>query len=110
MTVRTKAPTESLEIPKVSTDKIYYTLKLDSNFVYDEGAKIVIYLNDTNESSEIKLTSSNLEKAASSGYSGSFKIPDEYKIKNSSIKIKLENTKYNGAEVNTNLTAKIINY
>ena len=26
------------------------------------------------------------------------------------IKIKLENTKYNGAEVNTNLTAKIINY
>ena len=35
---------------------------------------------------------------------------DEYKIKNSSIKIKLENTKYNGAEVNTNLTAKIINY
>lgn len=31
MTVRTKAPTESLEITKVSTDKIYYTLKLDSN-------------------------------------------------------------------------------
>lgn len=32
-------PTESLEITKVSTDKIYYTLKLDSNFVYDEVQK-----------------------------------------------------------------------
>lgn len=112
MTVRTKAPTESLEITKVSTDKIYYTLKLDSNFVYDKGAKIIVYLNDTNEDtkSSITLTEANLEKAASSGYSGSFIIPDEYKIKGSSIKIKLENTKYNGAEVNTNLTAKIINY
>lgn len=110
MIARTKAPTESLEITRVSTDKIYYTLKLDNNFVYDSGAKLVIYLNDTNEYSEIKLTSSNLEKAASTGYSGNFKIPDEYKIKNSSIKIKLENVTYNGAVVDTNLTAKIINY
>lgn len=110
MTVRTKSPIESLAITKVSTDKIYYTLKLDSNFVYDVGAKLVIYLNDTNEYSEIKLTSANLEKAASSGFSGSFKIPDEYKIKNSSIKIKLENVNYNGESVDTNLTAKIVNY
>ena len=110
MTVRTKAPTESLKITKVSTDKIYYDLKLDSNFVYDVGAKLVIYLNDNNEYSEIKLTSGNLEKAASSGYSGSFDIPDEYKMKNSSIKIKLEDLAYNGTSIDTNLMAKIVNY
>ena len=69
MTVKTKEPTESLEITKVSTDKIYYTLKLDSNFVYDAGAKLAIYLNNDNLYSEINLTSGNLEKAASSGYS-----------------------------------------
>lgn len=110
MTVRTKAPIEKLEITKVSIDKIYYNLKLDSNFVYDTGAKLVIYLNDTSKYLNIDLTSSNLEKAASSGYSGSFKMPQEYKIKNSSIKLQLEDTKYNGTTINTNLTAKIVNY
>ena len=110
MTVRTKAPTESLEITKVSTEKIYYNLKLDSNFVYDAGAKLVVYLNDTNEYLTIKLSSSNLEKAASSGYVGSFEIPSEYKIKNSNLKIKLENLSYNGTTIDSNLIAKIVNY
>ena len=110
MTVRTKGPIENLAITKVTKDKIYYTLKLDSNFVYDAGAKLVIYLNDNNEYSSIKLTSDNLEKAASSGYSGSFKMPDEYKIKNSSLKIKLENVTYNGTTIDSNLSSKIINY
>lgn len=110
MTVRTKAPVESLLITKVSTDKIYYSLKLDNNFVYDVGAKLVVYLNDVNEYSEIKLTSANLEEAAATGYSGTFEIPSEYKIKNSSIKLKLENVSYNGTTINPNLVAKIVNY
>lgn len=109
MIVRTKAPTESLKITKVSTNKIYYTLKLDSNFVYDTGTKLVVYLNDE-EYTTINLTKSNLENAASSGYSSSFTMPSEYKTKNSSIKIKLENTMYNGTTINTNLIAKIVNY
>ena len=109
MTVRTKAPTEKLEITRVSRDKIYYNLKLDSNFVYDLGAKLVVYLND-GEYTTIDLTSSNLEKAAASGYSSSFSIPEAYKAKNSSLEIKLENTMYNGTTMNTNLIAKIVNY
>ena len=110
MTVRTKSPVESLKITKVSTDKIYYTLKFDSKFVYDAGAELVVYLNDDEKYSTIKLTSDILEKAASSGYSGSLKIPKEYKIKNSSIKLKVEDLSYNGTAVNTNLSAKIVNY
>lgn len=109
MTVRTKAPTEKLEITRVSRDKIYYNLKVDSNFVYDTGAKLVIYLND-GEYTSIDLTSSNLERAASSGYSSSFNIPDAYKTKNSTLEIKLENTMYNGTTIDTNLIAKIVNY
>ena len=112
MTIKTNEPKESLTITKVSTDKIYYTLKLDSQFVYDVGAKLGIYLNDKESKySEIKLTNENLEKAATdTGYSGSFEIPSEYKTKNSSIKIKLENLTYNGTEIDTNLVAKIVNY
>ncbi len=110
MTVRTKSPVESLKITKVSTDKIYYTLKFDSKFVYDAGAELVVYLNDDEKYSTIKLTSDILEKAASSGYSGSLKIPKEYKIKNSSIKLKVEDLSYNGTAVSTNLSAKIVNY
>ena len=93
-----------------STSKVYYKLQLDSNFVYDSGAKLVVYLNDQTEYLTINLTADDLEKAASSGYLGSFSIPNEYKTKNSSIKIKLENTSYNGTAVDTNLTAKIVNY
>ena len=110
MTTRTKNTVESLEITRVSTSKVYYRLQLDSNFVYDSNAKLVVYLNDQTEYLTINLTADDLEKAASSGYLGSFSIPNEYKTKNSSIKIKLENTSYNGTAVDTNLTAKIVNY
>lgn len=110
MTIKTKTPVENLEITKVSTDNIYYTLKLDSNFVYDAGANLTMYLNDSNKYAEITLNSDQLEKAASTGYSGVFSIPDEYKTKNSSIKLKLENITFNGSTINSNLMAKIINY
>jgi hypothetical protein len=110
MTTRTSAPTESLAITKVSTSKIYYTLKLDSTFVYDEGAKLVVYINDDRYSA-IELSKSDCEKAASTGYSGSLAIPDEYKsASNGTVKIVLEDTKYGGKTIKNNLSAKIVNY
>ena len=110
MNIRTEVPNESLKITKVSTNKIYYTLKLDSDFVYDEGCTIVVYLNDDMQYQTIELTNSNLAKAASSGYSGTFDIPLEYKVKGSSIKITLENTKVDGTTIDSNLVSKIVNY
>ena len=56
-------------------------MKLDSNFIYDAGARLVIYLDDKKEYSRIVLTSADIEKAASVGYSGNFDIPKEYKTK-----------------------------
>lgn len=110
MVTKTSCPSESLKVTKVSLDKIYYTLKLDSSFVYDEGAKIKFYINDKiDESLTITLTKNELETAAGSGFSRSIKIPNEF-ILGSSLSIQLENTKYSNKTVNTNIKTKIINY
>ena len=109
MVVKTGSPVESLEITKISLDKIYYTLKLDADYAYDAGCKLKIYVNNEN-SSEVILTDRMIEKAASSGYTGSIAIPDAYKITGSSLTIKLENTKHEGKDVNVNLSTKIVNY
>ena len=57
----------------------------------------------------IELTESQLELAATIGYSNSINIPEEY-VNGASIRIELEDTKYNGTSVYTNLKTKIINY
>ena len=110
MVTKTLCPSESLKVTKVSLDKIYYTLKIDSSFVYDEGAKIKFYINDEiDESLTITLTKEQLGTAASTGYSSSIKIPTNFTL-GSSLSIQLEDTKYNNKSVYTNVKAKIINY
>ena len=110
MTTRTLIPKEELKITRVSLNKIYYTLKLDNDYVYDNGCKIKVYLNDTSLVFEQTLRESDLEKAAISGYSDSFEIPQGYKEKNAEIKILLEDTYMNEKSVQNNLSAKIVNY
>lgn len=110
MTTRTLLPQEELKITRVSLNKIYYTLKLDKDYVYDNGCKIKAYLNDTSLIFEQTLKESELEKAAVSGYSYNFEIPQGYKEKNAEIKIVLEDTYMNEKAVTNNLSAKIVNY
>lgn len=116
MTIKTSKPDESLVITKITQDKLYYTLKLDSLYKYDEGAKITIeaeIINEDNQKKEfgetiISLNEQALDLAASKGYTGSF---DLNKIKGYSwVVIKLEDTYYEGSQASTNLKAKIINY
>ena len=111
LTTRTKAPVESIAITKVSTSKIYYNVKLDSEFVYDSGVKLVVYANNSYVAEqEIILNDDALAKAANGGLTGSFNIPNGYKTQNGSVKIELQNLNYNGQEINKYLSAKIINY
>ena len=110
MTTRTLVPKEELKITRVSLNRFYYTLKLDNDYVYDNGCKIKAYLNDTSLVFEQTLKDNDLEKAALSGYSESFEIPQGYKEKNAEIKIVLEDTLMNGIKVQNNLLAKIVNY
>lgn len=109
MEVKTDSKSESLEFTKVGLDKAYFKLRLDSEFIYDAGCKLVVYLNDTTKVTEIVLNKADLEKTVS-GYTSSFTIPDEYKTRGASLTIQLENTKINNNEINVNLNAKIINY
>ena len=78
--------------------------------MYDNGCKIKVYLNDASLVFEQTLRESDLEKAAMSGYSDSFEIPQGYKEKNAEIKILLEDTYMNEKSVQNNLSAKIVNY
>ena len=110
MTARTLIPNEELKITRVSLTKIYYSLKLDHDYVYDNGCKIKIYLNDTTLIFEQLLSESNLEKAAITGYNDSFQIPQGYKEKNAEIKILLEETCMDGKSVPNSLVAKTVNY
>ena len=111
MSTRTIKPTESLKVTKISLDRIYYTLNIDSTFVYDSGAKIKFYINDNiDEELTITLTQDQLETAAANGYSNSIKIPSGFTVVGGTVKIQLEDTKYDQKSVNTNLKTKIINY
>ena len=112
MTTKTLNPSENINVTKVSLENIYYTLKLDSSFVYDAGAEIKIYVDGEEESGLGKtLTASDLETAASKGYSQNFKIPAKYlSTPGTSITIKLEDTKHNGQNIDTNISTTIINY
>ena len=110
MTTRTLLPQEKLKITRVSLNRIYYALNLDKDYVYDNGCKIRAYLNDTSLIFEQTLKESELEKAAVSGYSYSFEIPQGYKEKNAEIKIVLEDTYMNEKAVTNNLSVKIVNY
>lgn len=110
MSIRTKNISESLVITKVSTSKIYYTLKLDSSYVCDPGCELVVYLNEETEYLRIPLSADNITTAAGSGLSGSFNKPSSYNSVDSSLKIVLENVKKDGKDLEKNLTYKIINY
>lgn len=110
MSARTKNISESLAITKVSTNKIYYTLKLDSSYVCDPGCELVVYLNDEREYLRISLSADNIATAAGGGFSGSFNKPTSYNTEDSSLKIVLENVTKDGKPLEKDLSYKIINY
>lgn len=101
VSVRTSKINTSLEISRVTTKKIYFNLRMDSNYVFD-SAVLVLYI----DGQKIETMNVDLEKAyQSSGWDGSF----DYTYGNEVI-IKLENAKYNGQDVNADISAKFKNY
>jgi len=98
--VRTLKVQESLVITKVSTNRIYFNLKLDNNYAYD-SAKIKVYVNDVED---VSLTQSiNVSSAVSTnGWTSSIERPS-----GSKITLKLDGAIYNGVSVKTNLQASI---
>lgn len=106
MIIKTLEPNEELAITRITPTKLYFNLKIDSNYKYDDGCILKMFVNENEGSSgELKLTSDILGTAASTGYVGSFDIPSDFK--RGIIEIKLDNTKINGKSVNCGLDSKI---
>ena len=101
MIARTNKVNTNLTITKVTTNKIYYNLKLDSNYVFDQ-AQLSLYVDGVKQKTvDVNITSA----VGQSGLSGNF----DY-IYGNEVILKLENVKYNGKAINIDTSAKFKNY
>lgn len=101
MIVRTSKISDSITITKIAQNRLYFTYKMDKNYVYESG-KIAFYL-DGEKQSDVDI---DIEAATSdAGWSSSV----EYTYGNEFI-LKLENAVYEGKEINRDLQAKIRMY
>lgn len=100
--VRTSKISTNISITRVSSSKIYFNLKMDSNYILD-SADIVLLVDGT----EVARESINVSSATSSnGWTSSF----DYVAYGDNIIIRLENAIYNGDSVNLDVQAKMKNY
>lgn len=98
--VRTSKLKEELVITKVTRDKVYFNLKLDNSCAYD-SAKLKIYID--NIGNMLLMENVNVTAAtSSSGWTSSIDKPSCSKLI-----LRLEEAKYNGKSVNTDLQATI---
>ncbi|MCI8444616.1 MAG: hypothetical protein HFJ37_05670 [Clostridia bacterium] len=101
MIVRTSKVSDSITITKMAQNRLYFTYKMDKNYVY-ESAKIGFYL-DGAKQGEMDI---DIQAAVSSqGWSTSI----EYSYGNEMI-LKLENVRYEGKEIKRDLQAKLKMY
>ena len=96
--VRTAKISDTLHITKIGKNKIYFTYKMDSNYVYDSG-KIAVYI-DGEKRDEIEIdTQSAIQQG---GWKSS--INCNYR---SEVVLKLEGLVYEGKEITRDLQARI---
>ena len=99
--VRTNRVNSKLSISRVSSSKIYFNLKLDSEFVYD-SADIVLYVDGVEMQRENVDISSAI---TSNGWTSSF-----YYEYGNQIIIRIENASIDGNKVATDIQVKMENY
>ena len=100
VTVKTKVPSYSIDITKVSRNTIYYTLKVDSNYAF-ESANVSLY-SDTNK---IAVESIDYTKISNNQYDGKL----NYSNLGYLVEVKLEDIVYNGNVVILDVSDKFIN-
>ena len=95
---RTSKISDSLQVTRLSKNRIYFTYKMDSNYAYDSG-KIVLYI-DGEKQQELEI---DLESAVSNaGWQASV----EYNYGDEFI-LKLEDVTYEGKKINRELQTKL---
>ena len=105
--IRTKKVNNNLSITKISTNKIYFNLKIDNTYQIEYGI-INLYAKDIDDV-DYELIGSvevNINQAVSTdGFSSSINSQDRYEYI-----LKLENGVYNGQPTELNLQTRFINY
>lgn len=97
--IQTTLPVYELKFTKVKSNKLYFYLKMDTDYQADE-AKIVLYSDNT------KLAEKNVDiEQAKYGYQDSF----DFTSLGSMITLKLEDVYYNGELVNLDCYSKFVN-
>lgn len=100
VTIKTKVPSYSIDITRVTRDTIYYTLKVDSNYAF-ESANISLY----SDSNRIAVESIDYTKISNNQYSGKL----NYSNLGYLVEVKLEDIVYNGNVVMLDVSDKFIN-
>ena len=96
--VRTSKISDSITIDKIAQNKLYFTYKMDPNYVY-EAAKIALYVgNEKINEVDVDISSA----ITANGWISSMEF--DY---GSEIVLKLENAIYEGQEVRRDLQAKV---
>lgn len=99
--VKTNKPDYGINVTKVTQNKVYFNVKIDSNYVIENG-NIAMYVDDE----LYNVSKIDIKKASTkAGWDSSF----DFERKQSMVELKLENLKYNGNDIDINVGYKYKN-
>ncbi len=100
--VRTAKPDYNITITKISQNRVYFTLKIDPLYKLESG-KIVLYSDNS------AINTVNIDTSTATTLNGWESYMD-ISSPGYEILLRLEDTMYNGNNINMNVTARYINY
>ncbi len=99
--VKTNKPDYRINVTKVTQNKVYFNVKIDSSYVIENG-NIAMYVDDE----LYNVSKIDIKKASTkAGWDSSF----DFERKQSMVELKLENLKYNGNDIDINVSYKYKN-
>ena len=99
--VKTNKPYYRINVTKVTQNKVYFNVKIDSSYVIENG-NIAMYVDDE----LYNVSKIDIKKASTkAGWDSSF----DFERKQSMVELKLENLKYNGNDIDINVSYKYKN-
>lgn len=99
--VKTNKPDYRINVTKVTQNKVYFNVKIDPSYVIENG-NIAMYVDDE----LYKVSKIDIKKASTkAGWDSSF----DFERKQSMVELKLENLKYNGNDIDINVSYKYKN-
>ena len=99
--VKTNKPDYRINVTKVTQNKVYFNVKIDPSYVIENG-NIAMYVDDELYNvSKIDIK----EASTKAGWDSSF----DFERKQSMVELKLENLKYNGNDIDINVSYKYKN-